>query len=424
MGLDVGSGRPSSAVRRPGILGARPARLAGRVRALHSAVVIEARPCARGGNFFARACLPAILALTLAGPATTSAAAPGKRVTIAVFGDSVAEGYTVPAFLRRALVPQIGDALGRRGFAHGGPGLIPAMPYRWRFTRPRYEGQVVPSDGWRMLGARERAGFDGPSGYSAVATSPAARASVAVRGPLVAILYTTTKASVPFAVRAGSRIWRLDPFAAGEPRPAEAWLRLPRGARSITVYGPHSGALTFSGAIDRRPVGAGKVQVEVSNLAHAGHVPDRETQPRIIQSVAAQRYGVTIFLWGYVSQLGVDLKPKPGDLGDRYERALLGRARLARSGGGECLVADATPMPVAAVITRRFAAIHRRVAAKAGCAYTGILARLWTHPSTAFDRGITQIDNIHPTPATYRRMAESLAPLLAKLVRRRAAAGP
>ena len=85
------------------------------------------------------------------------------------------------------------------------------------------------------------------------------------------------------------------------------------------------------------------------------------------------------------------------------------------------MIADTTPIPVAHSVAERFSAINRRVAADAGCTYTGALSRLWTDPETAFERGLTQVDDVHPTPGSYRRMSEALAPLLRRLALERLA---
>jgi hypothetical protein len=177
--------------------------------------------------------------------------------------------------------------------------------------------------------------------------------------------------------------------------------------------------------MDRRPPPAGKVQVEVNNLAHAGLLPQDSLAPRVIDSIAELSPDVTVFVWGYVAELIIGARAAPGDLGQSYEYGLLSRARLARRNGGRCIIADTSPIPVAAAIVRRFAAIHKRVAREAGCLYTPVLSTLWKNPDTAFDRGLTQVDNVHPTPASYRRMAEALAPAikrlaLARLAQRRA----
>ncbi|MEA2265593.1 MAG: hypothetical protein QOE27_1176, partial [Solirubrobacteraceae bacterium] len=53
-------------------------------------------------------------------PAVSSAKV-GPRVTVAVYGDSIVEGYTIPHYLRYGLVPELGTVLaGIGGFELGG----------------------------------------------------------------------------------------------------------------------------------------------------------------------------------------------------------------------------------------------------------------------------------------------------------------
>ena len=164
------------------------------------------------------ASLLTVVALTVAAPAADA----GDRVTIAVAGDSVSEGYTTPGSLRLAFVPNIADALVRRGFARGGVGLVPAMPFRWQFSRAvGANASSVPPGAWRLMGfGIDVKGLDGPSTYSAVAESPKAVASASVRGPNVRLLFTTTPTPTPFRVRAGNKTWELDTYA---PAPSGQW---------------------------------------------------------------------------------------------------------------------------------------------------------------------------------------------------------
>jgi hypothetical protein len=375
--------------------------------------------------------LAAFLAVAVAclGPAARAATA-GDRVVVAVVGDSVSEGYTTPKGLTRAFVPNLAAALERRGFSAGGVGLVPAMPYRWSFSHPvDGKAQTVPANGWRLAGfGVDVLGLDGPSTYSAQAVSPAATAVGYLSGPDVRLLFTSTDTPTPFQVTAGRRTWKLDSYAPGPARPVGFSLTLPRGVHVVKVQGPSQGMLTFVGAMDRvPPPGGSRIQVEVDNLAHAGLLPQNSLAPRVLDSISALSPDVTLFAWGYVAELIIGANVGPGDLGDRYEFGLLARARLARRDGGRCVIADTSPVPIEAKVRRRFTAIHKRVAREAGCVYTAVLSNLWSSPSTAFERGLTQVDNVHPSPRGYRMMAEALAPTLkrlalARLAQRRAAA--
>jgi hypothetical protein len=245
-----------------------------------------------------------------------------------------------------------------------------------------------------------------------------------VSDPEVSLLVTSTRASVPFRAAAGDRVWDLDARAPGPPRLRRIALDVPPGARTLTVQGPGAGVLRLAGALARRPPPPSGIQVEVNNLGHAGRFPQFDGVPRVLRAIADQRYDVTVLMWGYNSELaaGGAFGRRNQEVAGTYEPALLQRARLARAHGGQCLIADSTPLPVPDSIRRQFSAIHSRVARRAGCAHTSVLARLWSSPATAYRRGITRSDRIHPTPVSYRRMARALAPWLARLLRRRAAA--
>jgi hypothetical protein len=346
---------------------------------------------------------------------TRAAGATGRRVTIAVFGDSVVESYTVPDFLAKGLVPQIGDSLVAAGFDRGGVGLIPVTPFRWHFNHfVPYSVNPAPADGWLLVGYG-LAGSDGPSGYSALASSPAASATAPIDDPLVGVLYTKNTTSGSFTVTAGSATWTIDAHSTGPPTPVETWLQMPPGARSITVHGPTSGTLLFDGVVGRRPVAAGRIQVEVDNLGHQAHLLGRDLSPRVIGSLTQQRYDISVFLGGYLSELIA--ASEPGTYReDQYLTALRRRAALVRAYGGRCLIVDPSPIPVPPRIVARYAAIDRRAAAAGGCGYSGALAHLWK-TATSVKRGLTLADDIHPTAAGYRLIARALEPELERMTR-------
>jgi len=331
------------------------------------------------------------------GSGARAAGATGRRVTIAVFGDSVAEAYTVPDFLTRGLVPQLGNAMAAAGFERGGVGLIPVTPFRWHFNHyVAYSVAPTPADGWLLIG------------YGLAGTAP-------IDDPLVGVLYTKNTSSGPFTVTAGSASWTIDAHSTGPPQPAETWLEMPAGARSITVHGPSSGTLLFDGVVGRRPVGAGRIQVEVDNLGHQAHLLGRDLAPRVIDSLTAQRYDISVFLGGYLSEL-IAASEHGSDRENQYRTALRERAALVRGYGGRCLIVDPSPIPVPASLTARYASIDRRTAGEAGCGYSGALAHLWGS-ATSVRRGLTLADDIHPTAAGYRLIARALRPALERLVR-------
>jgi lysophospholipase L1-like esterase len=373
---------------------------------------------ATSGARVAAALFTVLFGLMLVGVPTAGAKV-GPRVTIAVYGDSVVEGYSIPDVLRDALIPRLGDDLaGVGGFEVAATGLIPVTAFRWHFNRYTVDGLDAPRpDAWDLFGVGAATfGVDGPSGYSAVAVSPRATATTAIDAPLVAVLFTKFAGSGVFTVTAGGKTFAIDARSSGPPTPSEQWITVPPGAHTITVHGPSSGSVIFDGVIVRAPVTPGRIGVELENLAHGGHVLTQDSGPRIVASLRQQRFDISVFLsatlWAFRAASG-----------DRryetlYANELRARVGLVRAYGGLCLIADSSPLPLPAVVLARFAAIDRQVARERGCAYTGALAHLWS-AATAFRTGTTLIDDIHPRALGYRLMAEALAPRLVSLVRQR-----
>lgn len=362
--------------------------------------------------------------LALVGASTVRAGV-GPRVTVAVYGDSVVEAYTIPSFLRYGLVPALGTALVQSaGFEPGGPGVVAVTPFRWHFNRYTVFGGAPPEpDGWVLAGYASH-GLDGPSGYSALAFSPAATASVAVDAPNVAVLFTKFAGSGLFTVTAGTTTWTIDGRSSGPPTPTQQWLTLPPSARTITVHGPSSGTLIFDGVIARRPVTPGRIQVEMENLGHMGHTLDDDSAPRVGASLTAQRFDVSIFLAEYIYQYSAQYGGggSRGRFEAQYARALRDHVARVRAYGGLCLIADSSPVPLSAPVLADFAAINRREAARGGCAHTDALSRLWS-AATAVHAGLTLIDGSHPTRAGYGRIAAALEPVVDGLVRARVRGG-
>lgn len=372
----------------------------------------------QGDARLARLIVAGCAVLALACPSAAAAAGTGKRVTIAVTGDSVVESSLTAGGATRGLAPQVADAFARRGFARGGQGFVATMLPQWSFSRVVAPTHGPPPRGtWALFGYGQPPFADGMSGYSALAAPTGATASVRVSGPDVGVLYTSTPTSTPFTVAVAGRTFRLDARAAGRPHASVKWIRLPAaGRRTLTIRGPSRGALTLGGVIDRRPVPAGRIQVETHNLGHVRQLPQEALAPRIVGAVAAQRFDVTVFLWSYVSEIVSDPAAPPSRMSAGYERSLLSRARLARRHGGACVVADTTPIPVARAVALQYSAIHARVARAAGCTHTKVLVHLWKDWAHSWERGETLIDRIHPTLSGYQSMAEALEPVLEPLV--------
>src|SRR5215207_2952087 len=231
-----------------------------------------ARSSARARATGRRPVRAAAIAATLAAcmPAAANGA-DGRRVTVALFGDSTAEGYHLRHPQRDSLAPRLADELVRRGYERGATGLIPAMPRRFKFNAVAHTDVPTPAPGgWTAIGAGALPGVAGPSGYTAYTESPGATATAAVDGSLVDVLYEAASFVPPFTVTAGAASWTIDPSL--QPAgPASTTLELPRGTRWVTVHGPVTpGPFVFEGLVAHRPVTPGRVQVEVHNLAHSG----------------------------------------------------------------------------------------------------------------------------------------------------------
>ncbi|MEA2195968.1 MAG: hypothetical protein QOJ25_19 [Solirubrobacteraceae bacterium] len=356
-----------------------------------------------------------LIAAIVVAPAAMSSPRPGTRVTVAVFGDSVTESLLVPNYVQNGLAPQLARAESAFGFTPGGVGLVPAAPFRWHFNHwIGYGSGPVPANGWLMIGYGLTAGVDGPSEYSAVAISPEATATVAMSDPDIEILYSSEDLHCPFTVTSGAHTWTIDPYAPGPPADTGSSLTLPSGRHELTIHGPSCGALWFDGAVARRPVRPGQVQLEVDNLGHSGKLPSDGFTARVHQSLLLQHYDISVFLYAYIAAV-IGGQPVSAN----YLNAMTARARIAREHGGACLIVAPTPLPFPQKTIALAARLDRTAARRAGCTYTTALAHLWSTPAAGERRGLVLIDGVHPTTAGYKLMAHTLAPIIARMARAR-----
>jgi hypothetical protein len=334
--------------------------------------------------------------------------ADARRVTVAVVGDSVQEGYTVEDYAnnfatanpaRTGLTPVLRDALARATGNRPGTGFIPVHPALWRFS-----GQWL------------RTGFDfgsagpiGASGYGAETADPTATATIAVPERQVAVLYHRGPDGGAFTVSAGGRSWRIDTQAPQPDGGGETWLTLPGRARTLTVSGPVNGAgvVRFTGLIARKPAPRDGIQFEVSNLAHAGRRTGEDLTPDNEQAFARLHIDVTLLMSGTVDEMTADYIG-----GDRwineFEGGLRTRARVARR-TGRCVIVPPPTLPVAPAVTQGFMDVEKRVAREEGCTFAPVLEHVWASPNASIAGRLTH-EGIHPTRAGYARVASKLVP--------------
>ena len=345
--------------------------------------------------------------------ATAATSTSPDRATVALFGDSVTESLLIPNPLQDGLAPQLADAEQSLGYRAGGAGLLPANPFDWHFNRSVWHGAgPIPPNGWMTVGEDLAPGFNGPSGYSALTTSPLATATVTVNDPDIDVLYTSTSVPCLFTVTSTGRTWTIDTFRPGPPNEADTSLVLPPGRHALTVHGPNCGFLSFDGIVAQRPVSPGQVQVEVDNDGHSGKLPWIDFNAPEQQAIRDQHYSISVFLYGY---LGQQFLTKA--LSSQYLNAMTTRARIARASGGACLIAQPTPTTAPPSGVALVSTLEQTVARRAGCTYTTVLAHLWSNPAAGEKRGLVLVDGIHPTAAGCKLIARTLAPVIAHMIR-------
>ena len=146
-----------------------------------------------------------------------------------------------------------------------------------------------------------------------------------------------------------------------------------------------------------------------------GHLLGQDATQLVQESIVQQRFGVSVFLGGYL-YIEEATASTANHRAQEYLSNLRKYVNLIRTYGGKCLIASPTPLPAAANLVARFDAIDRAVAKIGGCTYTSALTHLWS-PSTSVAKGLTLVDDIHPTAAGYRLMIKALMPSLLPLIR-------
>jgi len=132
----------------------------------------------------------------------------------------------------------------------------------------------------------------------------------------------------------------------------------------------------------------------------------------VAQSLVEQRYGISVFLYGYIGEV-VGGK----QLAAPYVSAVEARARIAREHGGACLIVAPTPIAVPRASVTMVSRLDRTVARQAHCTYTTALTHLWSSPATAERKGLVLVDGVHPSATGYTLIVHALAPLITRMVR-------
>jgi hypothetical protein len=338
-------------------------------------------------------------------------AAEAKRITVAIIGDSVQEGFTAADYAdnfagidpaQAGLAPVLRQILDGQTRNAPGTGFIPAHPALWRLT-----------GGWLETGyGFGAAGPFGASGYAFETNDPAATASIDLPERDVAVLYWRGPGGGTFTVSAGGQSWQIDTSA---PRPdggGETWVHLPAGAGTLSITGPSDGGLVrFTGLIARQPAPARGIQYEVSNLAHAGRRVGEDLTPANRQAFLRLGIDLTLIMSGTTDEMTSDYIGGSRWLKD-FEGGLRYRARLARQ-TGRCVIVPPAPLPVKRWVQRAYFRVDKRVAREEGCQFAHLLSHIWSSSKASIAKRLTK-EGVHPTRAGYVRIARTLLPTMAR----------
>jgi hypothetical protein len=358
-----------------------------------------------------RATHAALLSLILCLALALATAAEAKRVTVAIVGDSVQEGFTAADYAdnfagidpaKAGIAPVLRQILSGQTHNAPGTGFIPAHPALWRL-----EG------GWLEIGyGFGTAGPFGASGYGFETTDPTATASIDLPERDVAVLYWRGPGGGTFTVTAGGQSQQIDTRAAQPDGGGETWLHLPAEGGTLTISGPVDGGLVrFTGLIARRPARRSGIQYEVSNLAHAGRRVGEDLTPANRQ--AFQRLGIdlTLIMSGTTDEMTSDYIGGSRWLRD-FEGGLRYRARQARR-TGRCVIVPPAPLPVKRWVQRAYFRVDKRVAREEGCQFAHLLSHIWSSSKASIAKRLTT-EGVHPTRAGYVRIARTLLPTMAR----------
>lgn len=329
-------------------------------------------------------------------PAPVAARSDPGREVVAIVGDSLSENADLSDPARQALGPALRAALVQRGLDPGGAGFVPAHPA----TAP---GPSTPSEGWRIAYTgrwlvRSGALPDMRSGLESRSSDPRATASFRSDDDATAALFGAV-AGRPARVHlsAGPR------GAAVNATPGRlrlAWA--PGRGRRIVGLRLLRGAISLAGFFGRRAV-AGRRQVEISMLVRGGALAADPLLPFDRAGIGALRPRLTVIALGTNDAIKAAFGDRRAE--DRMAAGLTHLAQVAR-GTGRCTVVLPPRAPIIASVADRMTARIARVGRAAGCHVGDPWRQVLDQP------GYRAADDLHPTAAGVRAMADALLPEL------------